>query len=571
MNTMPRFYIFFLFFSIAPPFTQYEPFIFCNIPAPTSHPHHTDMGFFDRSDNAVGSLTTTLSNDAALLPGIGNQIAAVAQIGFTFAVAFGLALGLGNWKMTLACVLATPILAGAILAQQFISFRIFKRKRESLIKAAVLPTQGFGAIRTCRAFGMSEEIVSVFAKEIISSSNDAIKSALFEGMIVGFSNASNFGSRGLMCIAGGLLVFNKESEPFPMLMSYMALIATATAMYSVARTLADIGATKVACNSVFNIIDRQSAVPDVSTTALLGDSASPRGQGLDASSGGLAIELKDVEFAYPNRRNTPVLRNVSLRIEAGQTVAFVGPSGCGKSTIFALIERWYDVDAGAVLVDGLDVRRRTLDSLRASMSLVGQEPVLFNAKVFENIAFGNAPSEQPMLNEYSSFEEDMKHTSTGGGRRGRGGAMGGPSYATGKPKLAATVVSAATASHALDFVSAWTKGFDTELGESSKTRCSGGEKQRIAIARALVRNPRLLLLDEATSALDTESEKLVQKALDDVINDEASTRTTIIIAHRLSTIVDADVIFVFENGRVAENGASSYSTHSIFALLPPCS
>lgn len=113
---------------------------------------------------------------------------------------------------------------------------------------------------------------------------------------------------------------------------------------------------------------------------------------------------------------------------------------------------------------------------------------------------------------------------------------------------------AAAASHSLSFVSEWTDGFNTELGESSKTRCSGGEKQRIAIARALVRNPRLLLLDEATSALDTESEKIVQQALDDVIHDASSERTTIIIAHRLSTIVDVDVIFVFDEGQVVESG-----------------
>lgn len=127
-------------------------------------------------------------------------------------------------------------------------------------------------------------------------------------------------------------------------------------------------------------------------------------------------------------------------------------------------------------------------------------------------------------------------------------------YTTAQPENAAKVQAAAAASHSLSFISEWTDGFDTELGESSKTRCSGGEKQRIAIARALVRNPRLLLLDEATSALDTESEKIVQQALDDVIRDAKSERTTVIIAHRLSTIVDADVIFVFADGQVVERG-----------------
>lgn len=203
-----------------------------------------------------------------------------------------------------------------------------------------------------------------------------------------------------------------------------------------------------------------------------------------------------------------ILNGLNLDAMAGKTVALVGQSGCGKSTVVALLQRWYDVSQGAASYDNIDVRDWNLQNLRSHMALVGQEPVLFNLTVRENIAYG----------------------------------------AIGKVDDA-MIYDAAKLANIHTFVSELPLGYDTMVGEKGG-QLSGGQKQRIAIARALIRNPRLLLLDEATSALDSESEKVVQDALDVAAKD----RTTIVIAHRLSTIQNAELILVVEAGQIVESG-----------------
>ena len=198
---------------------------------------------------------------------------------------------------------------------------------------------------------------------------------------------------------------------------------------------------------------------------------------------------------------------MSLKVEVGQTVALVGPSGCGKSTVVQLIQRFYDADSGEVLVGGVNVKELNLKWLRSQIGMVSQEPVLFDTTIAENIRYGR---------EEASLEEIME---------------------------------AAKKANAHDFITSLPKGYDTNVGEGG-TQLSGGQKQRVAIARALVSNPRILLLDEATSALDTESEAVVQEALDKA----REGRTTIVIAHRLSTIQNADTITSIESGRVVEVG-----------------
>jgi len=218
-----------------------------------------------------------------------------------------------------------------------------------------------------------------------------------------------------------------------------------------------------------------------------------------------AIEFRGVHFAYgPDK---PTLRDLSLTVPAGRTVALVGPSGAGKSTILNLIPRFYDVTEGAVLVDGEDVRGLTFGSLRGAMALVSQEVTLFDDSVRANIAYGRA----------GATEEE--------------------------------IVEAAKNAAAHDFIAALPQGYDTLVGEQG-VKLSGGQRQRLAIARAMLKNAPILLLDEATSALDTESERQVQAALDTLMTD----RTTLVIAHRLSTVVRADLICVIIDGRVAEQG-----------------
>jgi len=219
------------------------------------------------------------------------------------------------------------------------------------------------------------------------------------------------------------------------------------------------------------------------------------------------IHLKHVNFTYPSRPEVPVLKDFSLKLKPGTVTALVGQSGSGKSTVVQLIERFYDPDSGTVKVDGCDIKDLDLYKLREQIGLVSQEPILFQGTIFSNILHGNA----------SATKEQ--------------------------------VIEAAKMANAHDFIMSLSSGYDTQVGEKG-TQMSGGQKQRIAIARAVLKNPKVLLLDEATSALDTESEKLVQDALERLMKD----RTSIVIAHRLTTIRDADKICVLSKGQLKEVG-----------------
>ena len=221
-----------------------------------------------------------------------------------------------------------------------------------------------------------------------------------------------------------------------------------------------------------------------------------------------AIELEKVEFRYRQRSAARVLRDMSLTIKPGSYAAFVGPSGCGKSTIISLLERFYDPSSGRVLLDDTNISTYSPALYRQHMSLVQQEPPLYLGSVRDNIVIG--------LNHEATEEE---------------------------------INEACRQANAHEFISSLPEGLNTFCGAKG-LQFSGGQRQRIATARALIRKPRLLLLDEATSALDTQSEKIVQRALDEA----ASTRTTVAVAHRLSTIKHANVIFVIEDGRIAEQG-----------------
>jgi ATP-binding cassette subfamily B (MDR/TAP) protein 1 len=254
-----------------------------------------------------------------------------------------------------------------------------------------------------------------------------------------------------------------------------------------------------------------AVVRRASTVDALGDAAESGGDGGGARPGMVVgkLELSAVRFAYPARPDAPVYRGLDLTIEAGQTVALVGPSGAGKSTAVQLLERFYDPDEGAVLLDGRDVRELNVAWLRSQIGLVSQEPVLFSGSIRDNIRNGKPDA---------SDDE---------------------------------IEAAARLANAHTFVSALTDGYETEVGEQG-VQLSGGQKQRVAIARAIVRDPAILVLDEATSALDAASERVVQDALDTLLRTKR--RTTLVIAHRLSTVRGADKIAVFGDGVIVEQG-----------------
>ena len=263
---------------------------------------------------------------------------------------------------------------------------------------------------------------------------------------------------------------------------------------------------------MFDTIDRPSAIDPWSSSGA--QPAAPRG----------AVSLRDVHFAYPTRPGAPVLRGLSLELPAGASVALVGPSGSGKSTVVSLLERFYDPVRGEVLLDGTPLRALNVRWLRRQIGLVMQEPVLFNASIAQNIAYGRPGASQ------------------------------------------LEVERAARMANAHDFISALADGYATVAGQAG-AELSGGQKQRVAIARALVREPKILIFDEATSALDTQSEQVVQEALDQLLR--ARRCTMLLIAHRLSTVRGCDVIAVVEAGRLVEQGthADLLAAHGQYAHM----
>ena len=279
------------------------------------------------------------------------------------------------------------------------------------------------------------------------------------------------------------------------LITFFGVLRGAFALSMLGESMGKIAIAQTAAFSVFEMIDR---VPPIDTHSTAGSS-------LDDAKG--SVEFRNVSFNYPAREELGVLKNVSFSVEYGKTTALCGQSGCGKSTCVQLIKRFYDPTVGSVLIDGQDLKEVNLNSLRSIIGVVSQEPILFDATVEENIKIGRL-----------DVTKDE-------------------------------IIEAAKQANAFDFIQALPDVWDTNVGEGGAT-LSGGQKQRIAIARALVRNPKILLLDEATSALDTESEAIVQKALENA----SKGRTTIVIAHRMSTIRSADKIIAFHNGEVVEQG-----------------
>ncbi|KAF0692317.1 Aste57867_16598 [Aphanomyces stellatus] len=424
----------------------------------------------------------------------------------TLCVAFGIAF-YNSWRMTLVFIAVLPVMASAqMLQMQMMTSQTGKDINDGDVKAGALLSEAINAIRTVASFNLEGRTNVAYFENLQFSSTTDRKAGVLGGIAFSVSQSAMIYALSGIFYYGGWLMMHGLLDFQSMFMVLNSILFCSFGVGMAAQGLGDVGKAKKAVKSIFAIIDRQ---PPIDCTA---DS----GVQLDHVNG--ELELRGLDFHYPTRPDSKIYTNYNLKIKAGQTVALVGGSGSGKSTAINLIERFYDPTAGVVLLDGRDLKTINVQSLRHHISIVSQEPVLFIGTIGENIATGKPGATQEEIED------------------------------------------AAKKANAHDFIMQFPDAYNTSVGDRG-VQVSGGQKQRIAIARAIIRDPEILLLDEATSALDTESERIVQESLDQLL--KLKRRTTIIVAHRLSTVRNADVIAVVDGGRVAEQG-----THDELIAIP---
>ena len=452
------------------------------------------MGFYDRDENAPGALLSRLSIDTTqlhclILIMIGDivQTAGCVITGFVIGL-------IKEYRLMLIALCFMPFIIAANVLSNYTKQGGRDSYRDINIEAGGILSECVINTKTIYSFNFQKEAVRMYLDVLDVAKKDFLRDSLFKGLLIGIGIFSTFCSKATIYHFGSVFIRN-ETIKFEQMTIVIALSVTVSIGCSNGlKGLVFMSKASKSFDSIFRILDAKSEI-DVTKEGNANKISAKNIKG--------KIEFKNVTFAYPTKLDINVLNNISFSIEPGQAAALVGYSGCGKSTIIQLLERFYDVKDGngEILIDGVNIKDYNLLELREKIGLVSQEPVLFKRSVYENILYGNLNA-----NRDEVFE-------------------------------------AAKRAHIEKF-------FDKQQMGTKEDPVSGGEKQRLAIARVFLKNPVILLLDEATSALDKESEVEVQKSLFEL----QKFRTSISIAHRLSTIVDSDIIYVIEGGRIIEQG-----------------
>ena len=455
------------------------------------HFHKLSLSFFNQHKS--GELTSIVVNDVANMRQaltIGFQRIFVEPINI---IAFTALLFIISWKLALIAITIIPL---AVFVIFNISRSIRRKSRRTAVKIAGITnilTETLTSMRVVKAFAMEDYEVDRFSNETRNYYNLIFRRARLRSLAPPITETMGVIIGVALLWVGGTEVLNAQgltSEDF--IRFILIMFSGLQPIRSLSNVFAEIQVGAASAERVFVILDNPPTIVDEFDAVII-DTFEDK------------IQINDVSFKYES--DDTVLKNISFEIEKGSAVALVGSSGSGKSTLADLIPRFYDVNQGAIEIDGQDIRHVTLNSLRRLMGIVTQETILFNDTIKANIAYG---------------QKDVHDKQ---------------------------VIAAATAANALEFIEELPEGLDTVIGEKG-VKLSGGQRQRLAIARAIMKNPPILILDEATSALDTESERLVQEALGTLMTD----RTVLVIAHRLSTVTNADKIIVLEKGQIKEMG-----------------
>ena len=469
-----------------------------------------DLKFFDRQENSTGALASRVdAHPQAIfeLMGINVGLVLISVVNILACSILGIVY---SWNLGLVVVFAgLPPLVGCGYLKVRIDAKLDQAVTDRLSQSATIASEAITAIRTVSSLAIEEHVLDKYTQELDHAVSHSVRPLITMMVWFALTQSIEYWFQALGFWYGCRLVSFGDIDIVAFFITFMGVFFSGQAagqffMYSSSMTKG-----KNAANYVFWLAQLQPTIQQTDTNR---DNA--------PASGG-PIELDNIRFSYPLRPDTVVLRGVDLTINKGQFVAVVGASGCGKSTIVALLERFYDPSTGTIRIDSAALTDLNPRLYRSIVSLVQQEPTLFQGTIRENIALGIDLESPSSEGEVSASVPDSK------------------------------IEAALRAANAWDFVSSLPEGMGTFAGPNG-TQLSGGQRQRIAIARALVRKPKILLLDEATSALDTESEKIVQSSLAEAARE--GDRITIAVAHRLSTIRDADLICVFHGGRIVESG-----------------
>ncbi|KAK7189272.1 Leptomycin B resistance protein pmd1-like protein 2 [Paraphaeosphaeria sporulosa] len=456
-----------------------------------------DTAFFDRAENSAGALTSFLSTTANNLAGIsGSTLSTILSAIVTLFSGFIIALAIG-WKLALVCISTVPVVLGCGFCRVWVLARFQALSKQSYEGSASYACESTSAIRTVASLTREDDVLCNYRQQLHEQGIRSLKSILQSSALYAASQSLGFAVNALAFWYGGQLIAQHEYSIFQFFVCFSATVFGAQSAGIIFSFAPDLGKGKQAATDMKTLLDRQPII----------DSSSMEGQYLKSTKGD--IEFRDVYFEYPVRSQL-ALRGLNIHIKSGQYAALVGASGSGKSTAISLLERFYDPTRGAVYLDGINVSTLNVATYRRHFALVAQEPTLYQGTIRDNIMMGTK-DEETISDE--AFMQACKDANI------------------------------------LDFIQSLPDGFNTDVGVKG-SMLSGGQKQRVCIARALIRNPRILLLDESSSALDSESEQVVQAALDVA----AQGRTTIAVAHRLSSIQRADIIFVLDSGRVIERG-----------------
>jgi len=474
-----------------------------------------EIGFHDDPENTPGMLAKALELYAYrvsnLCKSIGQKAASFSSLVTGLTIAF-----VACWQMSLIMLGSIPVMIAANAIQMIVLLGASKNENEDLKKSQQLVTEAVSNARTVQALGNEKALLELYSGIV----KKTLKGIWIRHSIAGFGFGIASGVMFFIMAAGfyfaSLLIESGDADFGGVMTAFMGIFYAGMGAGQAAAMMGDLTKAKVACHDMFKLLDRESKI----------NGLQPTGETPTSLEAG-CIEFVDVKFFYPFRPQVQVLKGVSFKITKGQSVGLVGPSGGGKSTVMAMLQRFYDPQSGEVLVGE---ERKALSTLnirwwRRQLGFVGQEPVLFNTTVRENILYGLEEGETVSDEQLEACQKmcNLGFLFKGGN-----------------------------------------KGLETEVGPRGG-RLSGGQKQRVAICRALIRDPKVLLLDEATSALDTQSERIVQTALQKAMQG----RTSFSIAHRLSTIAGSDIIIVVAEGTVVEKGTHSELMNSggVYAKL----